>query len=571
MPKRLAIVVSGAVSLGSFEAGVLYEVIDAIGQHNQDLATPPQNKIYIDVLTGASAGGMTATIAAQKLLFEAGALSGAYSNAFYLPWVVDVNIDGLLTGDGDDDPEKSIFSSDFVTGISQRYLTQRYQSHADVPRNPHPALEPTLAGGQPKTLYLGLALANLNGVDYRRSILPPNPDGSPNNFIYTRHQDELVTSFSIPSQTPPSGPIPKDPDDAFDVWDPLRNAAVSCGAFPFAFRPVDVVRHDFEYKPPYSNLTNLETPILPVQLFTYTDGGTFQNEPLGLAKNLVDGIDHHLDVDNRYYLFVSPHSKGSSATNTAEFNAGNATLRRFASQLIGAIFEQSQFQDWITAQTVNDQIALFNYRAMQLHNGMVRSDSGNLVQSLQATAKLLLPTLMPAQNDIDAARARLQKQFQQEYDQLPDATKQTWIDAILVLETAANLGDKDEMTIYGITATAAELASCEISAFAGFFDRTYRDHDYNVGRTKAQKFLQSPGVFGLGAPIKYKAEPINEIDSKLDGLKLEDMDTGVRTNIRDRLLDRTKELLRQFNVNGLIIDGVALFFIKPQLNALLKL
>ena len=30
---------------------------------------------------------------------------------------------------------------------------------------------------------------------------------------------------------------------------------------------------------------------VPAQDFAYTDGGVFQNEPLGLAKNLVDLID----------------------------------------------------------------------------------------------------------------------------------------------------------------------------------------------------------------------------------------------------------------------------------------
>ena len=85
MKKKLAITISGAVSLGSYEAGVLYEVIRAIGLHNQNSNTAADDKIYIDVLTGASAGGMTATIAAQKLLYEAQSLSGAYTNAFYSP------------------------------------------------------------------------------------------------------------------------------------------------------------------------------------------------------------------------------------------------------------------------------------------------------------------------------------------------------------------------------------------------------------------------------------------------------------------------------------------------------
>jgi predicted acylesterase/phospholipase RssA len=96
MPKRLAITISGAVSLGSYEAGVLYEVITAIGQHNGHSDTTPEEHIEIDVLTGASAGGMTATIAAQKLMFEAAALKGAFTNSFYTPWVADVSLDGLL-------------------------------------------------------------------------------------------------------------------------------------------------------------------------------------------------------------------------------------------------------------------------------------------------------------------------------------------------------------------------------------------------------------------------------------------------------------------------------------------
>jgi len=73
MPKRLAINDMPRRSLGSYEAGVLYEIIEAIGQPISLL----QAKMikYIDVLTGASAGGMTATIAAQKLMLEADALS----------------------------------------------------------------------------------------------------------------------------------------------------------------------------------------------------------------------------------------------------------------------------------------------------------------------------------------------------------------------------------------------------------------------------------------------------------------------------------------------------------------
>ena len=78
MAKKLAITISGAVSLGSYEAGVMYEVVHAIRQHNESRETSADDRILIDVLTGASAGGMTAAILAQKLMFEADALEGAY-------------------------------------------------------------------------------------------------------------------------------------------------------------------------------------------------------------------------------------------------------------------------------------------------------------------------------------------------------------------------------------------------------------------------------------------------------------------------------------------------------------
>ena len=51
----------------------------------------------------------------------------------------------------------------------------------------------------------------------------------------------------------------------------------------FCLRAKDLARNESEYADEF---------LIPfaseVRAFTYTDGGTFQNEPLGLAKNLVD-------------------------------------------------------------------------------------------------------------------------------------------------------------------------------------------------------------------------------------------------------------------------------------------
>src|SRR5215469_8481933 len=241
MPKRLAITISGAVSLGCFEAGVLYEVLSAIKQHNQneDTKKDPNQRIEVDVLTGASAGGMTATIAAQKLMFDATALDGAYQNSFYGPWVLDVDMEGLLALQSAEDPTHSILSSDFVENISRKYLAQRYQSNTAPPATRHAAAA--------DRIHLGLALSNLNGVNYSK---PTFPQGS---FNYTRYQDQLSQRIDANS-------------DNKDVWEALRNAAVSCGAFPFAFRMKELLRQRSEY--PDADTVAFRPG---GQTFTYTD------------------------------------------------------------------------------------------------------------------------------------------------------------------------------------------------------------------------------------------------------------------------------------------------------------
>src|SRR5580693_4290394 len=123
MPKRLAITIAGAVSLGSYEAGVLYEVLDAIHQHNAADGVTDDEKILIDVMTGASAGAMTAAIVAQKMLYSANEFRDPYDNPLYNVWVKRINLGGLLeTVDqttGEVEPAlRSIFSSNMVEKIA---------------------------------------------------------------------------------------------------------------------------------------------------------------------------------------------------------------------------------------------------------------------------------------------------------------------------------------------------------------------------------------------------------------------------------------------------------------------
>jgi hypothetical protein len=561
MPKNLAITISGAVSLGSYEAGVLYEIIRTI-QHHNGIEQDKTKKIEIDVLVGASAGGMTAAIAVQKLLFEASSLEDPYNNSLYRAWVKDVSFDNLFNLQAGEDPTHSLLSSNHVDAISKMHITDRYAT----PRAPKQEKHAAAAD----VIHLGLALSNLNGIDYVR------PFRTGGDFCYTRYKDKMEKKFQASNSA----------DDTLLAWDPVRSAAVSCGAFPFAFRVKDLVRHYDDYKSsaflPSIPKGSFSTP---KRIFTYTDGGLFENEPLGMAKNLVDILDPcHVKYNERFYLYVSP--RNLSGTTNSRFSEIQASFGNTANTIIASIFNQARFHDWITAEQVNNQVKILDERAARLCEAIIAGEID--LNQLQSVAASLLPLLFgEAQTEQTASQFRLRSQYNKEYAELIKVSGQSvadiWIDAILLLEKAANLGDKDEMQVFGITASEEELASGELAAFLGFFDQTYRDHDYDIGRTKAREFVRGIHL-NEKVDLWFPHHPVNNptaafepwmqirpINDKLNGLQLKDVSKNLRTRFRDRLVDSADKLWIEMGIAGIVRMVLNSFFIKPELNKWLGL
>ena len=345
---------------------------------------------------------------------------------------------------------------------------------------------------------------------------------------------------------------------------------------PVCFRVKELHRLENEY-PKYHRVSWS----VPAQDFAYTDGGVFQNEPLGLAKNLVDLIDRPAkgsassfqNSDSRFYLYVAPGAKTSDANRN--FTADTAQLLLTAQTIVKAVLHQARFQDWVNAEEINDQINVFNLRAKQL-SGLLKHGKVDAAV-LQHAADALLPSLFQTEpppptgvrdETVDDARARLRQQFKNESKELlkiSTAAEKAWIDSILVLETSAELNLKDEMYIYGITATSQELAGGGMFAFLGFFDLTLRQHDYNLGRQKARAFLAqhrdrtpedatgsdepSPDI----GPIRYNpTDSIPEIPVPQRNPSGDVLISALDTNIRTRLLETTSQ-----RVNTLLGDILA--------------
>lgn len=524
MPKRLGITIAGAVSLGSYESGVLYEVLDAINQHNANPVTASSDKIVIDVLTGASAGGMTAIILAQKLLFNADDFVGPYDNPLYNTWVKRISLEGLQTTQEDEPALHSLFSSNLIKSISEETLSARYASTPLPPARRHSAAA--------DAIRVGVALTNLNGVGYGYSVAPSG------KFSYIDYGDQLTRHAQAPAC------------DNAEFWEPLRQAAVACGAFPIAFRVQDLSRTAQDYAS-----ENLEPWVHDPSTFTYSDGGILQNQPLGMAKNLVDLIDQHTDQEQRFYLFVSPHAKDPSANDS--FHEANADYVHLIRRLLDVVIGQAGFQDWITAQGVNNRVALLDERAKGLKDAILAREVD--VPALATTATSLLRLFFPngthqppgatAPETLDAAKSRIAAQYAAERTALAAQTGQAeaFCDAVLAFESAAGLGARDFMTIYGITATDTELAGAGVQAFLGFFDQKFRDHDYDVGRTHARRLLTNPALASDGAlgPIRYTGSAIRPIDARFDGLKLSAVPVADLEKFKAGMRARVKQMAKE--------------------------
>ena len=557
MPKRLAITIAGAVSLGSYEAGVLYEVLDAIHQHNCVPGTPDEERIEIDVLTGASAGAMTAAIVAQKMLYAADEFRDPYDNPLYNVWVKQINLMELLNTTNGGSPEsesplRSIFSSNMVERIAAGSLTARYASGEVPPRVTHMAAA--------KSISLGMTLTNLNGVDYGYDM---QPNGK---YIYTQHEDQLTRVVSVGGT------------DHREIWDEIRDASVASGAYPLAFRAKELERKRADY-----TKTNLEPWTDDPSRFTYTDGGVLQNEPLGMAKKLVNVIDGHWNNESRFYLFVSPHGKSSRADS--HFREVDADYFHMMKRLSKVLLGQSEFQDWITAVEMNEQIALMDARAAELVQGLSSGElkSGSLKRVADGLLKVLFRQPKHTGNgnrrvakigkeSLSDARRRIEHQYRDEIALLGAGTysADAFRDTVLAFETAANLGERDYMRIYGIAVSEELLAGAELSAFLGFFDQRYRDHDYDRGRMVARGVLTDPLLSEPGelGPIRYSPTRTNAIDTSLNGLLLSHLSSEEQKVFRDGMKKRVSEMVR--DLIGFWSYPADVVVIDPLMNAILN-
>lgn len=317
---KLGLTMAGAVSAGAYTGGVIDYLIETLEKweaakaRNREIGannpgydpTIPMHDVSIEVMSGASAGGITSivTAAAIQQKFDSittdkrGNAEALRSNPLFNTWVNLTREDMVEELFSTNDVTKenkinSLLNSSFKETIAKRVLSQSV---------PNPVKRPYIAD----ELDVIVTLTSLNGIPFDLGF--NSNAGNTNVYRAVSHRD--FAHFKIGNDTYTNdGRIPVDfrRDENFDK---LRIAAMGTGAFPIGLAARKFSREKkYVQDNPFINPLNglSDQPLqIPENFDTLnSDGGILNNEPFDVArkilasriKNLTAADMRKMDVD----------------------------------------------------------------------------------------------------------------------------------------------------------------------------------------------------------------------------------------------------------------------------------
>jgi predicted acylesterase/phospholipase RssA len=486
MKKKIALVTSGAVSLGAYEAGVLYELFTVARQ----LAASGNFDYEIDVITGASAGSVNSVVFG---------LSTVYNPIFikYLKdiWIDDLSIGHLLFALGSL-TSQSLFSDRVIKNVQKRIIKS---FKVDPDKN------------LPNRVQIGITLSNFSGLPYWLDY-PKLKKGYKFTTFADWYQLELLRSV------PP----------VKHQLEYLTEAAAASGAFPFAF-PARKLRRSLA---DYAGTALTDKDDLN---FTYLDGGIFNNEPINRAIELARKLDNG---DERIYLLISPNPPEPLARFSDK-----PVITDVLKRLFYAVMTEAHFRDWKDAIKINKRLdwqeefidrmlalgpetlgkidpsfaklarkmaefkaGLAEQAEQKLESGFKQEENG-FVRHFTGAAKASDEKVTEYLNNNKDRIKRMLRDKEINRNTLGQSensdAEDLLVNLVFVTECLGGLRDKAALELRPVF-PIQKLAGGFWASFGGFLDQKIRKYDFYVGRLTAREFLEAETEGGLGLK-KYMA------------------------------------------------------------------
>ena len=442
---RMGIVLNGTVSAGAWSAGALdgsIEVVDAWAAAKA-AGEPgiPDHRIRVEMLGGASGGGVCAAIFARAASrnFPHGEHP---SNPFWQVWVEALDLLPML-GTDDLQADQHEIPSSALSGGAIKAGIDAILTWGDATPNVTRRATPRAWLADP--FHVGITLTNLRGVPI--GIEFQASDGSVRRSHFMRHADHiwfaigLGNAAGLEAVRADQWPVSPDFETKAEDWRAFADYARATAAFPIGFPPVKLLRQraDYDWRgvilppPPDANgnrqafvasrdiqmLTPRWDALPPEEArstgysFFAVDGGATNNQPLEMVREGMLGLGKSLPRE--------PH------------------LAKAAILLI------DPFSAEPTLDEPPKRMSVFGVGVGLLNAG--------IAQSRYATCDLFM-----ALDGSKASRFML---------------------------TAGRKNAAKEKVLGG-----AALASSDAGAFLGFLDREYRRHDFLLGRQNMIRWLQ---------------------------------------------------------------------------------
>ncbi len=513
---RIALIMGGGVSLGSFSGGAVARIIQLLKEVKRGPAR-------IDVMSGASAGSMTLGVVAHHLFM--GASDDEIEEALYSAWVDRIDLEHLIPHNFSSHKTPSLFSDEIIEHIAMETIQTN-----DWPGS-HGSPHPLFAEG----MRISFSLTNLNGIPVRSEgqiIRQPVSGGGPatgKNSVFadavqtTFHHD--VIRFELRRNPARINGIsggmrtlqPWDSDQRKNEWNVFRKAAIASGAFPGAFPPARLLRKKEEYGKWWPE--ELETEQFT---FDYLDGGITRNEPLREAIHMAADLDQDSQDIERVFILVDPNVSGTNELYPLPYNQllslkkehdnrgkivsmnlqNSDYLRNLGGvvgRFLGVLASQATFRDWLKAAHYNsliewrDDLIEILDKIQIKPDPAVSADIDRLLKEIYREKKVRSYSKELTESDLKMIDEKIERDIQK-HSKTDDADD--FIARLkLLVNLAANLNGKRKLNMVAVTPASIEgggvhrMAGDFLRSFGGFFEKRYRDYDFKVGKYIANNVL----------------------------------------------------------------------------------
>ncbi len=459
---RIALTISGAVSLGAYEGGALAALLLAV----QDLSAEDDPPVRIDAIGGASAGSITGVLAARALLEG---LDPVY--VMSESWVKRDSLGALMTRD----PHAPL--SVEALRRSAVELLDPGAIHAGRPKQECP-------------IEIHMALACLRGLDYRLARLRGEPIDATTYLDwgeFTLHPGQSVREYTTPSGA-----------SAVDF-------ALASGANALGFPPRRLnrlVRDSDREMVARGEITNL--PPDWAGWLWYTDGGTIENEPLGRTLHLANDIDRD-GRGRRLHVLVHPHPTRPPRDDAWADPSARPFWTKTLIRSDKIQRTQTIFDDLRHVEKTNTRI-VWTQHLLNAVTPLVEADR----DAWAAALRQVLDTLTGQKAAIDRSEADAIQPSEQAMAEAARATGEEADAAALlgrVLSLVTGLSGKEEARVHVIsplllpeaaTTPVEDLLAGEfLSHFGGFLNERLRWNDFALGYRSTLVWLENLQELGI--------------------------------------------------------------------------